>query len=127
METNPEKIKYRYFSSVQGHIVPRFGAQGQYIGAKLIPSGEEVARSLLGPSGQGSFLWGWDTTKVVRISEKEFVLYGREYTRALKSGALVQRTAKDYDKYIKGVADTDNAAPDDDKPGKRGASKEQTS
>lgn len=80
---------------------------GQYIGAKLIPSGEENEyRSLLGPSALGSFLWDWDTKKVVRIAYNDFVKYGREYSRAIKSGSIVERKERDYDNYIKSLSAT---------------------
>lgn len=103
MKRNPEDIKYCYFSSVEGHIVPRYGAPNQYIGARLEPSGEKVARSLLGPSGEGSFVWVWDTKHVERIQVEEVTKYGREYNRALKDKSLKERKVKDYESYIKSV------------------------
>ena len=99
--------EYRYFSSVEGHIVPRYGAMGQYIGAKLVPSGEKSEyRSLLGPSGLGSFSWDWDTDKVIRIALNDCVKYGREYSRALASGSIIERKERDYDNYMKSLSAT---------------------
>ena len=99
--SDTKDIVYRYFSSVEGHVVRRYGAYNQYIGVKLVPSGEKEVKSLLGPSAEGSFDWKWDTDKVVRISEKEFVRYGREYNRAVESGALIEKKERDFNSYIK--------------------------
>ncbi|MEA3225132.1 MAG: hypothetical protein U9Q07_04215 [Planctomycetota bacterium] len=103
MKRNPEDIKYRYFSPVEGHLVPRYGAPNQYIGARLVPSGKATARSLLGPSGQGTFIIVWDTKHVERIALEEVTKYGREYARAVSDGSLKERKAKDYDTHIKAV------------------------
>ena len=103
MKRDPADIKYRYFSSVEGHLVPRHGAPQQYIGARYEPSGKKTARSLLGPSGQGSFIIVWDTKRVERIPVEECVKYGREYSRALEAGSLKERKVKDYDSHIKAV------------------------
>ncbi len=103
MKRNPEEIKYRYFSPVEGHVVPRYGAPNQYIGVRLEPSGQKTERSLLGPSGQGSFVWAWNTKHVERIPVDEVTRYGREYNRALADGSLKERKAKDYDNHIKAV------------------------
>jgi len=103
MKRDPESIKYKYFSPVDGHLVPRYGAPNQYIGARLGPSGEKTARSLLGESGQGSFVIVWNTKQVERIPVEEFTMYGREYARAIKAGSLKERKIKDYENHIKAV------------------------
>ena len=113
MKRDPEEIKYRYFSPVKGHLVPRYGAPNQHIGARLEPSGEKTARSLLGESGQGSFVIVWNTKHVERISVEEFTMYGREYTRAITDGSLKERKQKDYDNYIKALEAAERKAVKD--------------
>jgi hypothetical protein len=78
-----EKIKFEYYSSVEGHVVPRYGTD-VYIGAKRVPGG-----------------WDWNTDAVVPIPEREYTLYGREYARGVKEGGIIKRTEADYKKYIK--------------------------
>ena len=101
-----KKIKFIYVSSVKGNYVRRFGTE-QYIGAKLVPSGEPVARSLAGESAEGSFYIEWDEKEITRIPETEFNLYGKEYRRLFKNGGLKKRTQKDYDAYIKSVTQSE--------------------
>lgn len=93
--------------------MPRYGAPNQYIGARHEPSGEKTARSLLGPSGQGSFVIVWDTKHVERIPVEEFTMYGREYTRAITDGSLRERKQKDYDNYTKALEAAERKAAKD--------------
>jgi len=113
MKRNPEDMKYKYFSPVEGHLVPRYGAPNQHIGARFVPSGEATARSLLGPSGQGSFVIVWNTKHVERIPAEECTMYGREYNRALADGSLKERKVKDYDNYIKATEAAERKAAKD--------------
>ena len=106
MSEKQPKINFVYFSAVEGHYARRFGSS-QYIGAKLVESGEPVAKSLAGESAEGSFIIEWDEKEVVRIPEIEFNLYGKEYRRLLKEKGLKKRTQKDYDAYIKSVTQSE--------------------
>jgi hypothetical protein len=69
---------FRYFSSVEGRAVQRFGSKG-FVGAKRTIDGHE-----------------WDVNCIVAISLGELARYGREYGRALAEGSLVERTAKEF-------------------------------
>lgn len=73
------EIEFRYFKSVEGHIVPRYGTQ-TYIGARI-------------DKAEG---WVW-TEDVKRIPTTEVTRYLREYNRALKDGAIVEVKRSDYD------------------------------
>ena len=73
-------ILFRYFKSVEGMIVPRYGTS-TFIGAKR----------------DKTVGWIWDTTRVVRIPESETVRYMKEYRRALADGAMVECSRTDYD------------------------------
>lgn len=127
MNRDPEKIEYRYFSCVEGKIARRHGAKNQYVGAKLVPSGDIAARSLAGPTAEGSFVWFWDTARVTRISLQEINMYGREYNRALSEGALIERSRRDYDAYIKSLSVEPAVAAEDAKADKRRSGKENES
>lgn len=89
---------FKYFSSVFGKVVPRFGTD-VYIGCKRTNTGFE-----------------WDEKKVVCIPESEIVRYHREYTRVIKEGSIVKRTKTDYDASIGRVSskeeDTAKSAAD---------------
>ena|GEM_PF-2634085 len=73
-------ILFRYFRSVEGMIVPRYGTT-TFIGAKR----------------DKTVGWVWDTARVVRIPESETVRYMKEYRRALADGAMVECLRADYD------------------------------
>ena len=73
-------ITFRYFRSVAGMVVPRYGTVS-FIGAMR----DKV---------QG---WVWDTDLVVRIPEFETTRYLREYRRALADGALVECSQADFE------------------------------
>jgi hypothetical protein len=73
--------KCRYFSSVPGHAVARYGT-GTTIGASRGPTG-----------------YVFNTDVVVAIPEAEFYRYMREYKRALLHKELVERTKEDFDSY----------------------------
>lgn len=77
-----------YVSAVEGHLVPRYGTRAE-IGAEIIP----------GPKG-GKQTIRWNTGTVVALSQDELVKYKREYKRAIKAGALVERTVEDFRAYI---------------------------
>ena len=72
---------YRYFSCVEGHVVARFGSGQLYIGVQRDPA-------------HG---WVWDPDAVVAIPTTQMIRYHREYSRALREGALIERTREEYD------------------------------
>ena len=80
-------IRFRYFRSIVGHLVPRFGTR-DFIGARRDPA-EGVK---------------WDTDAVVRIPETEYNRYLREYRRILAAGGLVEVTKTAYDESELGDA-----------------------
>ncbi len=84
---NKTKSEFRYFSSVQGRVVPRYGTD-TFIGVKRTSSG-----------------WGWDEERVVAIPAAECSRFGREYQNAVRLRALKVRTREDYDAYLKKVAE----------------------
>jgi len=72
---------YRYFSCVEGHVVARFGSGQLFIGVQRDPE-------------HG---WVWDPQAVVAIPKTQMIRYHREYSRALREGALIERTREEYD------------------------------
>ncbi len=76
-------IQYRYFSSVKGHVVQRYGT-GVHVG---------VVRAAGG--------WEWDEDEVVAIPETECCKYEREYQNAVRHKALQKRSQDDYDAYVR--------------------------
>ena len=74
------EIIFKFFRSVEGKVVPRYGT-ATFIG-------------VLRDNKQG---WVWDTATVVRVPEYEVTRYMREYRRALADGALVECSSADYD------------------------------
>lgn len=78
--SDPKPLEHpAYFSSVEGHLVSRYGAGRALIGASHTPTG--VA---------------WTPKLVVAISEGEWASYRREYEIAVREGALVRRTHADF-------------------------------
>ena len=75
---------FRHFSSVEGHVVPRWGTD-TFIGVTRAPGG-----------------WKWNTGKMVKIPADECRRYLREYNRALKDGSL-----KEHKDAPEKVEDTD--------------------
>jgi hypothetical protein len=71
----------RYFSSVRGHAVSRFGHPDLLIGAERDPKAEGGLR--------------WETDRVIEIPEAEFTQHEREYRAALRAGGLVERKPED--------------------------------
>jgi hypothetical protein len=82
-KTEPE---FRYFRSVEGYVVPRYGTQ-----------------SFIGVQRDRAVGWRWDTADVFAIPIADCKRYAREYRRALTTGALVEVTKADFERV--------NAAP----------------
>jgi len=91
----------KYVSPVAGHHVERYGT-GTVIGGRRLPAPPgtgELAFDKLDPSamfGRGAGQLVIDESAVVALTAKECSDYGREYGRAIKKGALRERTADEY-------------------------------
>ncbi len=91
----------RFFSSVEGRLVSRYGSGGGPLAPTLIGATRNAAD--LSPRGseptdvgRGEGGVTWNTDQVVAITEAEAQKYSREYDRAVKDGALIERTEADY-------------------------------
>lgn len=80
-----DEAKDLYVSSVEGHLVTRFGAK-LYIGASRNPADPSQIT--------------WDLGLVVKIPEAEVLAYGREYRAAIAAGSLLVRTAADFEAFV---------------------------
>jgi hypothetical protein len=97
-------MKFKYFRSVEGHVVDRYGTD-RSIGVARV-EGQHV----------------WDTERVVAIPETEYLRHLKAYRRAVKSGALKVSTKAAYDKQNKAQeGETDKNPEKKDKPKKGGA------
>lgn len=83
-----EDAKFVFFSATGKGVVPRYGSTG-YIGARYV-------------RGVG---YDVDTEKVVPIPVPVYRQNKRAYDRAVKDGALVEKTAGDREKYIERIAE----------------------
>ncbi len=81
-----------FFSSVEGHLVPRYGAgsPAPYIGAS------SVADPRPGKPGGTK----WDTAQIVALTEAEARLYRKEYADAVAEGALRVRRPEEFDRAV---------------------------
>ena len=76
-----------YVSSVEGHVVSRYGSgkaagrRDSFIGARRLDGGG----------------YEWDTEVIVALTHAEIARYRGEYRRAIKNGALKERTVADYE------------------------------
>jgi hypothetical protein len=88
--------EYKYFTSVEGHLTPRFSTLHlptiQFIGATR--SGNRIA---------------WDAEKVVPIPVAEFNKFRREFTDAVNSGSLIEVDKTTYDAYLAKLKKADEA------------------
>lgn len=82
------EIIFRYFRSIEGMVVPRYGT-ATFIGVQR-------------DQKQG---WIWDTNAIIRVPEYETTRYGKEYRRALADGALVECSKAEFDAQEKAEAD----------------------
>jgi hypothetical protein len=94
-----------FLSSVEGHVVSRYGATGptrapEAIGARRTATGS-------------GWVWSWDTGAIAALTHAEVAAYGREYAAAVRSGALRERTAEEFEAYTAAQrAQADKAAKD---------------
>lgn len=93
-----------FVSSVEGHIVPRFGAvsptaRAPWIGCYPVYETKK--------NGDVNFVGTkWDQDEVVRIPQSEFVSHLKDYSRAVDCGALKLRSAAEYEAGQKAQAAT---------------------
>jgi len=81
------EMSFRYYSPVEGRVVPRFGTQ-TFIGASRSPSGFVI-----------------NTVAVIAIPESEVAKFPKEYRNAISRGDLVAKTKADHDAFIRARAD----------------------
>lgn len=84
-------MEFRYFSSVKGAAVPRFGSTS-FIGAARTPRG-----------------FAWNLDAVVAVPVEEVNRYLREYNRVLRSDALRERKVVDFEQWQAKQAAEDKA------------------
>jgi ribosomal protein L16 Arg81 hydroxylase len=95
--TEKDFTDFRFFSSVEGHLVPRFATfqapTTQYIGATR--TGKNIV---------------WNPEQVVPISKAECQRYRRELNQAVAAKALTERNVKDYLAWLEeeGKVDEEN-------------------
>lgn len=99
-----------YVSSVQGHIVSRFGSSmggmksgqiGVYPESELTESGHNVFQGMR-----------WDTDEIVRIPRSSYVPFLKEYDAALGVG-LKLRTKDEFDAQQNAIEVAEKKAADD--------------
>jgi hypothetical protein len=78
-----------YVSPVQGRLVPRYGTTG---GGR--------PQAFLGATRDGrTGSITWTPEAVLLLTDEEERLFGAEYRGHIRDGALVERTAKDYETW----------------------------
>jgi hypothetical protein len=83
MSPDKKKTPCRYFRCEKGHVVPRWGVPGNYIGAHKAP---------------GGFVFHDD--EVVAIPESEIRKYWREYNRSIKDKSWIEVKEKTYNDSV---------------------------
>jgi hypothetical protein len=81
------EIIFRYFKSVEGRVVPRYGTT-----------------TFIGVQRDQKVGWVWDTSAITRVPEYETTRYGKEYRRALSDGSMVECSKADFDALEQGVS-----------------------
>lgn len=95
-----------YVSSVEGHLVTRFGTT-QRIGG--VPSPGLLIGAERDRTDPTKVVW--DESKIVHIPEAEASAYAREYARAIREGALHKRTEAEFEAAAKAAQEAAEAAP----------------
>jgi len=103
-----------YVSSVEGHIVPRFGSarnglKAQAIGVYPVVTMRANAQGEKEPTFDGM---RWDTNEVVRVPRDAYIANLKDYDRALADRALKRRTKADFDAYMKEILAEEKKALD---------------
>ena len=83
----------RFLSSVEGHLVSRYGSATAKTAPTLIGARRTHAELVDGLSGQASIEW---TDEIVSLTAAEAAAYKQEYDSAVREGALVERTEAEY-------------------------------
>jgi hypothetical protein len=76
-------MKFKYFKSVEGHVVQRYGTD-TYIGVARV-NGKHV----------------WNTKRAVAIPEVEYLRHLKAYNRAVKDKSIIVATKKEYEEQNK--------------------------
>jgi len=90
-----------FVSPVKGHLVSRFGtARADHgpsiIGGSLERIPEKDPNKPISIVERGAGRWSVDPKVIVALTHDEIAIYGREYSRAIKGGSLVRRTAAEF-------------------------------
>jgi hypothetical protein len=96
-------MKFKYFRSVKGHVVHRYGTD-----------------TLIGVT-RGKDGHKWNTERVVAIPEVEYFRHLKAYRRAVKSGALKESTKSAFEKQNKAQGAETKKPQEKEKPKKGGA------
>jgi len=91
----------KFFSGVQGKLVSRYGSARAKTGPLVIGGVREVLThpdpgKPLDLFARGAGNVTIDESIIVALTEAEWTRYWREYTRALKDGALRERSEDEY-------------------------------
>lgn len=99
----PEPDSDLYVSSVEGHLVSRFGTArpgvgNQLIGASKAPKIGKDDKPITGPDGSVlDWVLAWHTDEITWIPAAEHERFFREYRRAIEDGALTVRTKAEFE------------------------------
>jgi hypothetical protein len=108
---DPTKYFAKFVSSVEGHLVARYGSQPrENIGARRIhPDPNKPAAPYDFDAPRVELVW--ETETVYALTHREYALYRREYDKAIAQKALKVRSPSDYLAWLaKEQADGEAAA-----------------
>lgn len=84
----------KFVSSVEGHLVARYGTATPQSSNVLIGARREVKLDAQGKeSGEVGIVW---TDEIVALTQGEIDQFAREYEMASRDGALVERSEAEY-------------------------------
>lgn len=99
----PDPDSDLYVSSIEGHLVSRFGTArsgvgNQLIGASKAPKTDPDGKPLAGPDGSVlEWVITWHTDEITWIPAAEHTRFSREYARAISDGGLLPRTKAEFE------------------------------
>lgn len=79
-----------FVSPVEGHLVARYGSSSPTRSNELLGAARDPETGAI----------RWFTDQVFALSAGEVEAFGREYRRAIASGALEERTEDDYLAFV---------------------------
>lgn len=94
----------RFLSSVEGHLVGRYGSGSPRVAPVQIGATRSARYSAKGKDVLGlersETTITWNPEEVVALTEVEARLFSREYNGHVERGELRERTAEDYDAWV---------------------------